>query len=62
MKGEKYMSSELEIKSQLISDYQRFKRIRKTAEKEGAVETVKMIDEELEYIKLKLQPLELPED
>lgn len=56
------MSSELEIKSQLISDYQRFKRIRKTAEKEGAVETVKMIDEELEYIKLKLQPLELPED
>lgn len=56
------MSSELEIKSQLISDYQRFKRIRKVAEKEGATETVKMIDEEIEYIKLKLQPLELPED
>lgn len=56
------MSSELEIKSQLISDYQRFMRIRKVAEKEGATETVKMLDEEIEYIKLKLQPLELPED
>lgn len=56
------MSSDLKIKSQLISDYQRFKRIRKVAEKEGAKETVKMLDEEIEYIKLKLQPLELPED
>ncbi|MDE7295319.1 MAG: hypothetical protein K2N72_12925 [Oscillospiraceae bacterium] len=55
------MSSELGIKSQLISDYQRFRRIRKTAEKEGAVETVKMIDEEIAFIKLKLQPLELPD-
>lgn len=55
------MSCDLEIKSQLISDYQRFRRIRKTAEKEGATETVKMLDEEIEYIKLKLQPLELPE-
>ncbi len=55
------MSSELEIKSQLINDYQRLRRIRKTAEKEGAVETVKMIDEEIAFIKLKLQPLELPD-
>ena len=55
------MSSELAIKSQLISDYQRFRRIRKTAEKEGAVETVKMIDEEIAFVKLKLQPLELPD-
>ena len=55
------MLSELEIKSRLISDYQRFKRLRKTAEKEGAAGTVKMIDEEIEYIKLKLQPLELPD-
>lgn len=55
------MSSELAVRSRLISDYQRLRRIRKTAEKEGAAETVKMIDEEIEYIKLKLQPLELPE-
>ncbi|MCM1328985.1 MAG: hypothetical protein NC253_06030 [Ruminococcus sp.] len=55
------MSSELEIKSQLLDYYQRFKRIRKAAEKDGATETVEMIDEELEYIRLKLQPMELPD-
>lgn len=55
------MLNELEIKSQLINDYQRFKHLRKAAEKEGAAETVKMIDEEIECIKLKLQPLELPD-
>lgn len=56
------MSGELEIKERLIDDYKRFRRLRKIAEKEGAVETVKEIDEELRFIKLKLQPLELPED
>lgn len=55
------MSCDLEIKSRLISDYQLIRRIRKIAEKEGATETVKMLDEEIEFIKLKLQPLELPE-
>lgn len=47
---------------QLIEEYQRLRRIRKTAEDEGAAETVKEIDEEIRFIKLKLQPLELPED
>lgn len=47
---------------QLIEEYQRLKRIRKFAEKENAVETVKEIDEEIRFLKLKLQPLELPED
>lgn len=56
------MSSELEIKERLIDDYKRFRHLRKTAEKEGATETVKEIDEEIRFIKLKLQPLELPDD
>lgn len=56
------MPSELEIKERLIDDYKRFVRLRKIAEKESATETVKEIDEEIKYIKLKLQPLELPED
>lgn len=56
------MSSELEIKERLIDDYKRFRDLRKIAEKEGAVETVKKIDDEIRFIKLKLQPLELPED
>lgn len=55
------MSGELEIKERLLSDYKRFRRIRKLAEKEGAKETVEAIDEEIEFIKLTLQPLELPE-
>lgn len=55
------MASELEIRERLINEYKRLKRIRRQAEKEGAVETVKMIDEDIEYIKITLQPLELPD-
>lgn len=47
---------------QLIEEYQRLMRIRRTALKENAVETVKDIDEEIRFLKLKLQPLELPKD
>ena len=56
------MPSEIEIKDRLLDDYKRFRRLRKIAAKEGATETVKEIDEEIQFIKLKLQPLELPED
>ncbi len=56
------MSCDLEIRERLINDYRRFRRLRKIAEREGAVETVKEIDDEIRFIKLKLQPLELPED
>ncbi len=56
------MSSELEIKERLIDDYKRFKDLRRIAEKEGATETVKAIDREILFLKLKLQPLELPDD
>ncbi len=47
---------------QLIEEYQRLIRIRRTALKENAVETVKDIDEEIRFLRLKLQPLELPKD
>ncbi|MBD5129369.1 MAG: hypothetical protein HDT43_05545 [Ruminococcaceae bacterium] len=56
------MPDEIELKNRLLDDYKRFRRLRKIAEKEGATETVKEIDEEIKFIKLKLQPLELPED
>lgn len=46
----------------LIDEYYRLKSIKKAALKENAVETLSVIDEQIEQIKLKLQPLELPED
>ncbi|MDE7293099.1 MAG: hypothetical protein K2N72_01605 [Oscillospiraceae bacterium] len=46
---------------QLIDEYFRLKRIKETAIKEEATETIKIIDEELTKIKLKLQPVELPD-
>ena len=56
------MTSDFEIKCRLIDDYKGLWQLRKIATKEGAVETVKAIDVEIQFIKLKLQPLELPED
>lgn len=47
---------------QLIEEYQRLMRIRKKAVKENTVETVKDIDEEIRFLKLKLLPLELPKE
>ncbi len=46
---------------QLIDDYYMLIRIRRAAVKANAVEVVQIIDEEINRIKLKLQPLELPE-
>lgn len=45
----------------LIDEYYTLKTIRKVAEKENAVETVKAIEEKMALIKLKLQPKKLPE-
>lgn len=45
----------------LIDEYAMLKQLKETAEKENAVETVKAIDSEMNIIKLKLQPTELPE-
>lgn len=51
-----------QFNAQLIEEYQRLMRIRKAAVKENAVETVKEIDNEIRFLKLKLQPIELPEE
>ncbi len=56
-----YMPTDKQYDGQLIEEYSRLKRIREIALKENATQTVKEIDIEISYIKLKLQPLELPE-
>ena len=62
MKRGETMATDLEIKERLIAEYKRLMRIRQLAEKENAVETLKEIDREISYIKLTLQPLELPDN
>lgn len=47
---------------QLIDEYFRLKDLKEIAVKENAAETVKAIDKQINQIKLKLQPLTLPED
>lgn len=47
---------------QLIDEYYRLRDIREAAVKENATETIKVIDKQISQIKLKLQPLELPEN
>lgn len=46
---------------QLIDEYQRLMDIRELAVEENATKTLKRIDREIKFIKLKLQPLELPD-
>ncbi|MCM1328178.1 MAG: hypothetical protein NC253_01940 [Ruminococcus sp.] len=53
--------TDMQFKAQLLDEYTRLKRIKQKALSEGADGTAAYIDEELELIKLKLQPLELPE-
>lgn len=45
----------------LLDEYARLKRIRETAVRENAAETIKVIDDEINLIKLKLLPIELPD-
>ncbi len=47
--------------AQLIDIYAILKRIKEAAVKENATETEKIINDEMELIKLKLQPTKLPE-
>lgn len=51
-----------QYEGRLIEEYYYNLDIRNLAEKEGAKETVKRINQKLKIIKLQLQPLELPED
>ena len=57
-----YMPTDKQYDGQLIEEYSRLKRIKEVAIKENAIETVKSIDLEIEYIKLKLKPLTLPDE
>ena len=54
------MPTDKQYNGQLIEEYQRLERIYKIAEKEKATETMAIIKEEMKYLKLKLQPIELP--
>lgn len=45
----------------LIDTYAMLKRLRDAATKENSTETVKLIEDEMRLIKVKLQPTELPE-
>ena len=60
--NEEYMPTDKQYNGQLIEQYAMLKRLRETAVKDGADETIKAIDLEIHYTKLKLQPLELPEE
>ena len=58
--SDEYMPTDKQYNGQLIEEYQRLERVLKSAEKEQAVETISLIKEEMRYLKLKLQPIELP--
>lgn len=62
MKGVNEMGqTDIQFRAQLLEDYARLKRIKEVAEKENSPETVKLLDKEIELVKLKLQPTELPD-
>lgn len=56
------MPTDMQYKGQLIEEYSRLKCIKEVVIQENATETIKAIDKEIGYIRLKLQPLELPDE
>lgn len=54
------MPTDKQYDGQLIDEYSKLMKIRATAKKEGAEETVHMVDEELRYLLLKLKPIVMP--
>lgn len=57
---EEIMPTDKQYNGQLIDEYHRLEKVYKVAKKEGAIETMALIKEEMEYLKIKLQPIELP--
>lgn len=55
-----YMPTDKQYDGQLIDEYSKLMKIRESAKKEGAVETVKVIDNELKFLLLKLKPIVMP--
>ena len=58
--NEEYMLTDKQYTGMLIDEFQRLERILKVAENENAVETVKLIKDEMKYLRLKLEPVQLP--
>ena len=58
--NEEYMLTDKQYTGMLIDEFQRLERILKVAENENAVETVKLINDEMKYLRLKLEPVKIP--
>lgn len=58
--NEKYMLTDKQYTGMLIDEFQRLERILKVAKNENAVKTVKLINDEIKYLRLKLEPVKLP--
>lgn len=59
--NEESMLTDKQYTGMLIDEFQRLERILKAAENESAVETVKLINDEIKYLRLKLEPVKLPQ-
>ena len=55
-----YMPTDKQYNGQLIDEYKRLENIYLIAKTENSTETMRAIKKEMEYIKIKLQPIELP--
>lgn len=60
-KEKKMGDTDKQYSGQLIDEYYMLVNLRKLAVKENADEVVNAIDEQMRRIKLKLQPVELPD-
>lgn len=58
--NEESMLTDKQYTGMLIDEFQRLERILKAAENGNAVETVKLIKDEMKYLRLKLEPVQLP--
>jgi len=56
------MSTDRQYDGMLIEQYSMLMRIRESALSEGSEKTVAMIEKELNYLRLKLRPLSLPDE
>ncbi len=54
--------SDRQFNAKLIDDYYTFRDLRQLAKKTNADEVVRAIEVQMKKIRLKLQPLELPDD
>ena len=59
--NEESMLTDKQYTGMLIDEFQRLERILKAAKNENTVETVKLINDEMKYLRLKLEPIKLPQ-